>query len=163
MDIFTPKGQKSLSDEREMIKSLDHAYKSNGKNVSFVETPKDKPSKVDGFIVENGIVIGIYESKCRYIDRAKMLEYDDKLIISHHKIESGIRMSCDIFAPFYVLAYLVNEPTCFMIQITDDTGKKVIDVDVRKTYTQASINGGIALRDNAFISIDKAFEFPIVK
>lgn len=162
MDIFSPRGIQAREDEVKMLNSLRLMYKSQGKNVVLAESHKDKPAKIDGVIVEDGVITGIYESKCRYINRAKLRDYGNTLLIGNDKIEAGAKMSAYLSAPFYLLTYLVNEPICLMIQITDDKGNKLFDFEVNETQTKANINGGTAIRDNAFIDIKNAFEFPII-
>ena len=60
MDILTEKGQESLKHEKNMISIIKSKY-----NVNIIETNKDNPALCDGFTTRNGIITGVFESKCR--------------------------------------------------------------------------------------------------
>jgi hypothetical protein len=49
MDINSPLGQKSLSDERRMAKWIEENY-----NLQYIETPKDSPATIDAVLVKGG-------------------------------------------------------------------------------------------------------------
>ena len=54
------------------------------------------------------------------------------------------------------MLYLIPEKTILTIKLTDSRGKFLLDFDVRKTKTSASINGGEVVGENAFIPMEKA-------
>ena len=60
MDILTEKGQQSLRHEDKMLGVIKEKY-----NVDIIETDKASPALCDGFMVRNGIITGVFESKCR--------------------------------------------------------------------------------------------------
>lgn len=163
MAIETDRGQASLEHEKVLISSLESFYRSQGKNRTFPKTRRDKYAAIDGMIVEDGVVVGIYESKCRFFNKAALhYQFNDEYLIGNDKIVSGLKMSKDFYVPFYALIYLVYEPVIFIHQISDDSGNAIVEMEVKKTKTQASMNGGVAYRENAFIPIKSALEFPVI-
>ena len=61
MDILTKKGQKSLEYEREMLERIRQSICSTHKsNSMLVETNKDTDAKVDGMVVTNDELSGMF-------------------------------------------------------------------------------------------------------
>ena len=62
MDILTSKGQKSLEYERQMLDMIrKHICKKHKDNSYLIETDKDMDAKVDGMIVKQGQLAGVFE------------------------------------------------------------------------------------------------------
>ena len=144
MDIFTPKGQESLEQERKLLASFCAAT-----NYSVIETDKNQPAQVDGFIVDGGVLCGVFESKCRKADVAKMHKWGDEWILTHQKLLDGAEISKRLCTPFYGIVYLLDEPIGIFIKLTD-------------SETQATINGGTVVRANAYIDLSPCLTFPII-
>ena len=61
LDIATARGQVSLADEQHVADWF------NAKpGFRYIQTPKDRPAKVDAILTRNGEVMGLAETKCRY-------------------------------------------------------------------------------------------------
>ena len=163
LDILSPKGQQSLRDERDMLESLRRVFESSGSSMQIVETDKDTPCSVDGFLIKNGIISGVFESKVRYMDRAKMRKYNNEWLVTFDKINTGLQLSKILCVPFYGLLYLVHEPIGMMVHIGDEFGDPVANMKVAQTTTSKTCNGGVITKANAFIDIGNAFEFEIFK
>lgn len=73
-------------------------------------------------------------------------------LISNSKIIYGAEMSKCFKVPFLVIVSVMNEDKLMVWRITDDNGELVETVDVRRTRTSATVNGGDAVRENAFLS-----------
>ena len=157
MDIFTPKGQESLEQERKLLASFCAAT-----NYSVIETDKNQPAQVDGFIVNDGVLCGVFESKCRKADVAKMHKWGDEWILTHQKLLDGAEISKRLCTPFYGIVYLLDEPIGIFIKLTDSEGKVLPKVRVENTETQATINGGTVVRANAYIDLSPCLTFPII-
>jgi len=157
MDILTPKGQKSLEQERKLLASFCAAMK-----CSVIETDKNQPAQIDGFIVCDGALCGIFESKCRKANVSQMHRWGDEWILTYQKLLDGAEISRRLCTPFYGIVYLLDEPLGIIIQLTDHEGKILPKVRVEETATQATINGGTAVRANAYIDISECMTFPII-
>jgi hypothetical protein len=158
LDINTTKGQISLSQEEQMLDTLRLAYPDH----QFYSTPKQKAAPYDGIIVQDDVIAGIYESKCRNLTRAQLRGYDDQWILTAAKFLKCIERAREIFVPFYAFVYLVPDRTVLVLQITDEHGNILPEYTIEKTETQATCNGGTALRDNAYIDVSTAHEIPIL-
>ena len=60
LDINTERGQRSLKYERIMLDRIKSSF-----SVDLVETDKSMDAKVDGLVLKDGQLMGIFESKCR--------------------------------------------------------------------------------------------------
>jgi hypothetical protein len=156
LDILTPRGQESLRQERILLDAVSKAY-----GFDILETAKDQPCEVDGFLARDGVICGVFESKCRKLTRAQMRKFDDRWLVTFEKVLAGLRFSKLLMVPFYGLVYLTEEPVGLMIQISDATGSPIVNMEVAQTTTQRTVNGGTIQRANAYIDLDTAFEFPV--
>ena len=64
MDILTPKGQKTVEQEKAAIRIFLERYR----DFSYVETPKDQPADIDGFICRGTTMVSGVEVKCRMMN-----------------------------------------------------------------------------------------------
>ena len=60
--------------------------------------------------------------------------------------------------PFLGFLYLIPDEMIFYWKITDNMGDFNFGFDVRRTSTQRTINGGRALRMNAYLPLDRSTE-----
>jgi len=152
LDINTKKGQESLRHEREMLERIEGSMK-----VKLVETDKDKDAKCDGVIIHNDKIGGIFESKCRNMNYMELLKHGSWLI-TLQKILDGQTLSKMLRVPFLGFLYLIPDQMIFYWKITDNMGDFNFGFDVRRTSTQRTINGGRALRTNAYLPMDRSTE-----
>lgn len=158
LDIETVRGQQSLSQERVLIKSAEAVYS----DISFIETNKHAPAQIDGFMVRDGEIVGVYESKCRNMTVEQMNRYNDEWLVTFEKILNGAELSKRLYVPFYGLLYLVQEPIGVILKITDEKGNILPRVRIEQTTTQKTINGGSIVRTNAYVDISTCHTFPII-
>ena len=158
MDILTKKGQISLQYERIMLNKIrDHICKKHKSNSFIYETDKNKASKVDGVIVKDNILSGVFESKCRNMGLMDLMEYGSWLI-TMDKIMDGKEMSKMLCVPYIGFLYLIKDDIVMYWKITDSDGEFLFDFDIKKTKTQKTINGGEAIRTNAYLPFEKGNE-----
>ena len=153
MDIRTEKGQQSLRYENEMLNSIRKRF-----DVDIIETNKDSPALCDGFMVRNGIITGVFESKCRKATIEDFRKWGSWLI-TYEKIDGLAWMSNKLCIPALGFLYSIPDDIVLMWHITDREGNYKFEFKVEKTITQATINGGKAERENAYLPIDKAQNF----
>ena len=158
MDILTKKGQKSLEYEREMLERIRHNICITHKEDSYlIETDKNMDAKVDGIIVKNNQVSGIFESKCRDLSLMQLMDFGSWLV-TLDKIMDGKRLSEMLRVPYIGFLYLIKDRIIMYWKITDKYGDFTFDFEVKKTKTQKTINGGVAYRTNAYLPFKEGNE-----
>ena len=150
MDILTEKGQQSLRYEDKMLGVIKSKY-----NLDIIETNKDKPALCNGFTERNGIITGVFESKCRSHTLQDFKNWGSWLV-TYEKIDGLAWMSNKLCIPALGFLYSIPDDVILMWHITDSQGNYKFELRVEKTITQATINGGKAERENAYLPIDKA-------
>jgi hypothetical protein len=153
MDILTPKGQQTLIQERQAVQ----IFTSNFPGFNFIETPKDQPADIDGFIVKDGTIISGVEVKCRMMtadDLAK--KFHHQWLVTADKIDRGVELCKRLGVDFRGFLYLVPQKMLMIVPIFSYRDGWVADVDYEFSETQATVNGGTANRLNAYIDVSKA-------
>ena len=150
MDILTEKGQQSLKHERVMLEIIKNKY-----NFDIIETAKDQPALCDGFIVKDGIIIGLFESKCRNATLKDLKKWDSWLV-TYKKIDGLAWLSSKLRVPAVGFLYSIPDGIVLRWKITDKEGNYLFEPIVKNTKTQRSINGGEAMRENAYLPMKYA-------
>ena len=148
MDILTEKGQQSLRHEEEMLAIIMDKY-----GLDIIETNKDRPALCDGFIVRNGIITGVFESKCRNNTIEDFNRWGSWLV-TYEKIDGLAWLSSKLCVPAVGFLYSIPDRTVLKWKITDKEGNYLFDFKVDETITQATINGGQAKRENAYLPME---------
>ena len=150
MDIKTEKGKQSLVYEVKMLNTIREKYR-----IDIIETDKESPALCDGFMVRNGIITGVFESKCR---NATVQDFEKwgSWLVTYEKIDGLAWMSNKLCVPAIGFLYCIPNDAILMWRITDNEGNYRFEFRVEKTITQATINGGQAERENAYLPINQA-------
>lgn len=150
MDILTPRGQETLRQEREATSLFCNTFSGFG----FVETPKDRPADIDGFILHDGYAISGVEVKCRNMSRDELFNrFNGRWLVTHDKIERCISLCRRVGVDLRGFLYLVPDKVLLIVPIWSYTRGLVCDIELDHTKTQATVNGGEALRLNAYIDV----------
>lgn len=123
---------------------------------------KDSPAPVDGMLVKSGTtrIFRAAEAKCRDMSMRDLFgKFGGTWLITHQKIKDLAEAARLYGVPGTGLLYLVPDKLVLAVKICDERGRFLHDLDVKRTATQATVNGGIAYRDNAFIPMINAAEF----
>lgn len=152
LHVNTPKGKAAEHAVRKAVLRLQK------KGQTFAWFPDNNYSPIDGFIVHDNTVIAIFECKIRDMAYDNgCLTFQDKsydlLILSESKILNGTEMARQMQVDFFLIAYLSNSDHYLIYKLYDNRRNKVIDYEKKDTYTRANINGGEALRSNAFLKV----------
>lgn len=153
LDINTKKGQQSLEDERVAALFLEQSL-----GISYIETPKDSPAKVDAILMHNNKMFGVAETKCRYnltLDKFQKV-FNNEWLVTKEKIDTGIRIAESLGVCFYGILYLVNDGKILVQRISQSTGDLAVSINNKITKTQKTINGGKIDRLNSYIDMSKA-------
>lgn len=153
MDILTPKGQETLTQEREAISLFLQSFP----GFEFIETPKDTPADIDGFITKNGTIISGVEVKCRNMT-ADVLDtkYKYQWLVTADKLDRGVSVCERLGTDFRGFLYLVPDKMLFIVPIFSYKDGWLIEPEYEITKTQATVNGGHAERLNAYVDVSKA-------
>lgn len=123
----------------------------------FVETPKDKPADIDGFIVKENTVLSGVEVKCRNMTSDELVnKYKNQWLITSDKLDRGVRVCESLGIDFRGFLYLVPDKMLLIVPIFTYKDGWVAEVDYDFTETQATVNGGTARRLNAYVDVSKA-------
>ena len=153
MDILTPRGRETLKQEKEAIRLFMGSFP----GFEFIETPKDQPADIDGFIAKENTIISGVEVKCRIMSVSDLKHrYNSRWLITHDKIERGIRVCRSLGVDFRGFLYLVPEKMLFIVPIFSYKDGWVTEPEYEMTKTQATVNGGVAERLNAYVDVSKA-------
>lgn len=155
LDINTEKGQESLVHEREVQEIIKNNWK-----FSIIETPKLNSSKCDGFLVQDGNIVALFETKCRYdMTYSELLERGTWLV-TLEKIEACKQLSNLLQVPFIGFLYLrpkhSTERILLFWKITNENGDYEFEFDTYEQKTQRTINGGTTVRKNAYLPVGMA-------
>lgn len=156
MDIFTQKGKVSLSDEQYAARWVEKNF-----SLRYIQTPKDQPAVIDAIITNKSAsrILAVVETKCRYdvvsLDQFQT-NYKNEWLVTWSKVHNAINIATSMGVPCVGFLYLVKPKVILMQRISDPDGKLSTEVRLSTTSTQATINGGRALRTNAFIDMRHA-------
>lgn len=154
LDVLSIKGQQSVRDEV-MAVSL---FTSKFQQYQYVETPKHQPADVDALLMMDNQLRQVIETKCRYdCDIEKFMgRYAGEWLVTWDKIEKAKNLAKQLRIGLTGFLYLVPSKTLLVQKITDETGLLLVSMRLETTETQATINGGSAIRTNAYINMKKA-------
>lgn len=123
----------------------------------FFETPKDKPADIDGLIVKDGELVSGVEVKCRMMSAYELkTRYNNRWLITADKLDRGIAVCRSLGIDFRGFLYLVPDRILYIVPIWGYEKGFVADVEIDQTETQATVNGGTALRLNAYVDVSNA-------
>jgi hypothetical protein len=123
----------------------------------FIETPKDQPADIDGFIVKGGTIISGVEVKCRMMSYHDLMnKFNSEWLITYDKIERGIAICRSLGIDFRGFLYLVPEQILIIVKIWDYKTREDCIMKIEETRTQATVNGGSIVRLNAYVDVSNA-------
>jgi hypothetical protein len=152
LDILTPKGQQTVAD-------LDRAvalWEFNNPGYRYCRTPVDSPCPVDGLLIDRaGTLKGVVETKCRYdlTERKFEDEYKSEWLVTMDKLVRGARVASQLCVPYYGFLFLVSDTVLLTRKIADSQGQFCVPFRCDNTVTQRTVNGGEAIRANAYVDM----------
>lgn len=138
--------------EQEAIRLFEDSFR----EFSFIETPKDRPADIDGFIIRSpATLVSAVEVKCRNMTMDTFTnQYGKKWLITADKVDRCVNISKSLGIDFRGFLYLVPEKTLLIVPIWSYEKGYVCQIDREVTETQATVNGGFAWRENAYIHVE---------
>ena len=154
MDVLTPRGQESRKWEDRAIQLWSSHYKS----MTFIHTPKEKPAAIDGIIIKDQRIIGVVETKARpsfTLEEFKS-KHDMQWLVTKEKVDKCLLVAEILSVPFIGFLYMPQDDLLLYRSLWNPKSGWLVDIKFMKTKTQATINGGVAWRENAFIDMRTA-------
>lgn len=154
LDILTPKGQISREQEKKAIA----IWADNFPSISYCETPKNEPSAVDSVLVKDNQIMAVVETKCRSNISYEGFKntFGNLWLVTFEKILKAKTTAELLSVPFVGFLYLVEDDILLFETIWKPHYGWNIKIEIDKTETQATINGGSIYRDNAYINMENA-------
>lgn len=153
MDILTPRGMKTREQEKEALTLFRETFR----GFDFIETPKDTPADIDGLIVKDGTLIAGAEVKCRNMTINELKDtYSSRWLITADKVDRGVAVCKSLGIDFRGFLYLVPDKMLLIVPIWSYEKGYVADIEYEQSKTQATVNGGIATRLNAYVDVTGA-------
>jgi hypothetical protein len=157
VDILTPRGQQTLEDERAAVAlfMLKHP------DIQYVHTPKDRECAADAVLVRDGSIIALVETKCRYdmTHEQFILERSGEWLVTLDKLINARALAIQLCVPLVGFLYLVPSKVLLVKSIVNSRGEWLPECTVKQTETQATVNGGRAVRANAFLQWATATQY----
>lgn len=123
----------------------------------FIETPKDQPADIDGFIVKGGTIISGVEVKCRMMTYPDLMsKFAGMWLVTYDKIERGIDICRSLGIDFRGFLYLVPDKTLLIVKLWDYKTGVTAGMELEESRTQATVNGGSIVRLNAYVDVRDA-------
>lgn len=154
LDINTPRGQETLAQERRVAEIVAAA----APGVAYLGTPKGEPAAVDAILTRGTDLIAVAETKCRNLTREQLAGYGDEWLVTWDKIMRARSVALGLGVPLIGFLYLTPEDRLLSLRITDASGALLVPIRIESTLTQATVNGGTARRNNAYLSLASARE-----
>lgn len=163
LDCDTPKGKTFIQNESRVADFLEASY--GWRIAGYEKSFEGKTNHADRLILRevNGSLQleAIAEIKSRKTagDKEFNLEYLKKAgtyLITHEKLLHGQSLSRLHKVPFCVIVDLMLDSWILSWKVTDRFGEFRFDFDAKETKTQDTCNGGVAMRENAFLPLNFA-------
>jgi hypothetical protein len=160
MDILTPKGEETRKQE---VRAIDILLR-NMKGYHYVDTPKEKPAIIDGFITKGGFIAYACEVKCRTMTKQTLeTDYQNRWLVTLDKIIAAREVAGALCVPLVGLLYLVPDDLLLVQRICEEPDNQLglfaTSMILETTVTQRTVNGGTAKRTNAYIDMTNAKVF----
>ena len=157
LDINTPKGRACAADQIEAMRIV---YEQHPEfQVKF--TSDTDGAVVDVFICKGNHILSTGEIKARHDMNYQRLmgERRGEWLLTMKKLTDMGQLCKLLCIPGYGYVYLPSDRLVLAVILCDRQGRIVCKYRTERTETQASINGGVAHRINAFIRMDNARKY----
>lgn len=147
---ITPLGKGYIADQK-VAMSIVAKHKPNW---GFVHTPTVGVSPIDTVGHKNDEMKAAFEVKSRNMTYAELMtKFRGEWLITDSKVQEAIDVASGLDIPLWGVLYLKPDNTVLTVQISDKDGNIVCDSRSDETQTQATCNGGRAVRLNKFIDM----------
>lgn len=154
--ILTEEGQKAADDQILAVDIIlsNPAYL----GTQFIFTAMDDSAAVDGIFVRENEIKAVAEIKTRYglTEEEFFTKFKGEWLLTFEKM-MRIRLASDLLrVPGFGILFLKDSGVVLMKELSTKHGLLHDGYRKKLTETQATINGGTAVRENAFIEMREA-------
>ena len=126
-------------------------FRSESKKIHFATTNDKSDADVDA-VMWKGDIVAVAEVKARNMTIAQLLKFGSYLV-TFSKLQKLRNVSMSLRCRGILLVFLIPESKIVWWNICNSNGDWLCDTKVERTQTQATCNGGIAIRDNAYLPV----------
>jgi hypothetical protein len=149
LDILTDAGKETIAQEMRAAQIIENQWM----DCHYLMTGKNGIATVDALIVRNWQIAAVAETKCRNMTLAQLRDrFNSEWLVTFDKILGGAEVARGLAVPFWGVLYLVPDDVVLRVRLFDPAAGWLVHLRVERTETQRSVNGGKALRSNAYIS-----------
>ncbi len=153
LDVLTPKGQKSL----EYARRAAEIWTKYSGGWTYARTPEESDCPFDAALIDpEGTIRAIVEQKSRDLSKEELAQFSHQWLVTMDKIVQASQCARMFRVPLIGFLYLIPEDTLLTRVIANDKGLFCVPFRCDQTITQQTINGGFALRGNAYIDMSEA-------
>jgi len=147
LDCNTKLGRKYISYQHECLETF-----CSSKNLRYATTDDRLSADVDAVFFRKDI-IAVSECKTRNMTMSQLRSFGSYLI-TYAKIEKLIVLSKALQCYGLLIVYLIPNKQIVWWKICDKDGTILVNLNKSKTSTQATCNGGVVIRENAYIPLN---------
>ena len=158
LDILSKRGQETIADLNAAV-AMWHKLNPGW---MYIKTPEDSDSPIDAVLVDSeGVIRGAVETKCRYAITYGGFKdtFKNEWLITMSKVITAADVAKGLRVPLVGFLYLVEDQTLLVQRITDKEGNFTAAFRCETTQTQATCNGGVAVRANAYIDMSNCKKY----
>jgi hypothetical protein len=155
LDCLTLAGRASTALQHRALSAAQRHFK-----VDVAPTDDLSSAAVDAVLMKDGVIAGIVEVKSRRLT-VEGLQAMGSLLISENKLEALRKLAPMLSAEGFVFAYLTLAQVVAWWRVCDEHGHPYFLYQTAVTRTQATVNGGVADRLNAFLPVEHAGYFRV--
>lgn len=154
LDCTTRRGRFAIVHQLSILTACAKAW-----DAQFVETPHDRESPVDALFTRRGRVVSVAEVRSRCDDAnggGCALSLADlrgmgSYLVTFDKLVKGRVLSAALCVPYVLIVGLKDRIVYWTV--TDAKGEWLVPLATRRTKTRATVNGGSAVRMNAYLDL----------
>jgi hypothetical protein len=158
LNVLTPRGQQAVRHEERAAA----IWEFHNPTYRYCPTPKDSVSSIDAIIVErDGLLRGVVEAKVRYniTEEGFADAFRNEWLVTMDKLIKGAEVARLLCVPYYGFLFLHDSDLLLTIRIADSEGHFCVPFRCESTLTKKNVNGGEAVRPNAFIPMATSRKF----
>lgn len=150
LDIRTERGQETIRHEERAVEIFRKHYP----EMRYAQTPKSAPAIVDAVLIgSDNALVGVVEQKSRDMTFETLASWGNEWLVTKKKVLQSRELAMGLCVPLVGFLYLIPEDALVVQRIANADGSRACPIRSEKTMTQATVNGGVAYRENCFIDV----------
>lgn len=147
--VLTPKGRAAVADSEAAVEIFCRARP----DFTIRVTDQSMPATVDGMMYRGNCLEAVLEIKTRDMTTEQLRAWHNEWLVTFDKIIEARNIAKALCVPLVGFLYLKPERRLMVRRICGPSGLFTTKLRVETTETQATVNGGRAVRSNAFLDM----------